>query len=313
MPRLGRKLLEASSGAHVDHVGGEEEEEEAGEVTDDGLDEAVRVLQSWKQVKEQMQQVRVLQGPEFWERMKAFNEHLKERNRRYGGLKMAGKPFVWKPKKPLKASANAGSSSGKGAKGALQAGGAHTLLDALLMHVLSPIACSFPNLMFFPQSHVLSPISCSFPNLMFFPQSHVLSPISCSFPNLMFFPQSHVLSPISCSFPNLMFFPQSHVLSPISCSFPNTSLACSFPNTSLSCSFPNTSLSCSFPNTSLACSFPNTSLACSFPNTSLACSFPNTSLSCSFPNTSRSWSFPNTSLSCRTCPHTLSSLPLSPS
>ncbi|CAI5984375.1 unnamed protein product [Closterium sp. NIES-64] len=126
---LGRKLLEASSGAHVDHVGGEEEEEEeeAGEVTDDGLDEAVRVLQSWKQLKEQMQQVRVLHGPEFWERMKAFNEHLKERNRRYGGLKMAGKPFVWKPKKPLKASANAGSSTGKGAKGALQAGGSSIL------------------------------------------------------------------------------------------------------------------------------------------------------------------------------------------
>ncbi|CAI5501576.1 unnamed protein product [Closterium sp. Naga37s-1] len=43
----GRKLLEASSGADVDQQGGEEE---VGEVTD-GLDEAVRVLLSWKKIK----------------------------------------------------------------------------------------------------------------------------------------------------------------------------------------------------------------------------------------------------------------------
>ncbi|CAI5501564.1 unnamed protein product [Closterium sp. Naga37s-1] len=45
----GRKLLEASSDADVD-VGGEEEQM-GDEVTTDGLDEAVRVLLSWKKIK----------------------------------------------------------------------------------------------------------------------------------------------------------------------------------------------------------------------------------------------------------------------
>ncbi|CAI5943937.1 unnamed protein product [Closterium sp. NIES-65] len=93
----GRKLLEASGG-DVD-VGGEEEE--VGEATD-GLDEAVRVLLSWKKIKN------------------AANQAAKsEAGQKAGGLV---KNVVKKGgKEALTAAVNA-FRSGKGAKGALQAG-----------------------------------------------------------------------------------------------------------------------------------------------------------------------------------------------
>ncbi|CAI5533429.1 unnamed protein product [Closterium sp. Naga37s-1] len=104
----GRKLLEASGG-DLD-VGGEEEE--VGEATDDGLDEAVRVLLSWKKIKN------------------AANQAAKsEAGQKAGGLV---KNVVKKGgKEALTAAVNA-FRSGKGAKGALQAG-------AGSFHVLSPI------------------------------------------------------------------------------------------------------------------------------------------------------------------------------
>ncbi|CAI5984344.1 unnamed protein product [Closterium sp. NIES-64] len=94
----GRKLLEASGG-DLD-VGGEEEE--VGEATDDGLDEAVRVLLSWKKIKN------------------AANQAAKsEAGQKAGGLV---KNVVKKGgKEALTAAVNA-FRSGKGAKGALQAG-----------------------------------------------------------------------------------------------------------------------------------------------------------------------------------------------
>ncbi|CAI7866640.1 unnamed protein product [Closterium sp. NIES-53] len=93
----GRKLLEASGG-DLD-VGGEEEE--VGEAMD-GLDEAVRVLLSWKKAKQ------------------AANEAAKsEAGQKAGGFV---KNVVKKGgKEALTAAVNA-YSSGKGAKGALQAG-----------------------------------------------------------------------------------------------------------------------------------------------------------------------------------------------
>ncbi|CAI5533411.1 unnamed protein product [Closterium sp. Naga37s-1] len=93
----GRKLLEASGG-NLD-VGGEEEE--VGEATD-GLDEAVRVLLSWKKIKN------------------AANQAAKsEAGQKAGGLV---KNVVKKGgKEALMAAVNA-YRSGKGAKGALQAG-----------------------------------------------------------------------------------------------------------------------------------------------------------------------------------------------
>ncbi|CAI5994490.1 unnamed protein product [Closterium sp. NIES-64] len=93
----GRKLLEASGG-DLD-VGGEEEE--VGEATD-GLDEAVRVLLSWKKIKN------------------AANQAAKsEAGQKAGGLV---KNVVKKGgKEALTAAVNA-FRSGKGAKGALQAG-----------------------------------------------------------------------------------------------------------------------------------------------------------------------------------------------
>ncbi|CAI5994486.1 unnamed protein product, partial [Closterium sp. NIES-64] len=106
----GRKLLEASGG-DLD-VGGEEEE--AGEATD-GLDEAVRVLLTWKQIKN------------------AANQAAKsEAGQKAGGLV---KNVVKKGgKEALTAAVNA-FRSGKGAKGALQAGAG---LFYLLLHPLFP-------------------------------------------------------------------------------------------------------------------------------------------------------------------------------
>ncbi|CAI5459991.1 unnamed protein product [Closterium sp. Yama58-4] len=106
----GRKLLEATSGsaasgADVDQLGGEEEE--VGEATDDGLDEAVRVLLSWKKVKDA-----------------ARNAAKSEAGKKLGGI---AKTVVERGGvDALKAAANA-YSSGKGAKGALEAGGSSLL------------------------------------------------------------------------------------------------------------------------------------------------------------------------------------------
>ncbi|CAI5515769.1 unnamed protein product [Closterium sp. Naga37s-1] len=96
----GRKLLEASGGdLDVDQQGGEEEE--MGEVTD-GLDEAVRVLLSWKQIKN------------------AANQAAKsEAGQKTGGL---AKNVVKKGGKDALTAAFNAFRSGKGAKGALQAG-----------------------------------------------------------------------------------------------------------------------------------------------------------------------------------------------
>ncbi|CAI5943925.1 unnamed protein product [Closterium sp. NIES-65] len=110
----GRKLLEASGG-DLD-VGGEEEE--AGEATD-GLDEAVRVLLTWKQIKN------------------AANQAAKsEAGQKAGGLV---KNVVKKGgKEALTAAVNA-FRSGKGAKGALQAG-------AGLFYMPSTYSCTLSSL-----------------------------------------------------------------------------------------------------------------------------------------------------------------------
>ncbi|CAI5984338.1 unnamed protein product [Closterium sp. NIES-64] len=101
----GRKLLEASSG-DLD-VGGEEEE--VGEATD-GLDEAVRVLLSWKKIKNAVKQAA-----------------KSEAGQKAGGLvnnvvKKGGK-------EALTAVVNA-FRSGKGAKGALQGSSAAGMVPA---------------------------------------------------------------------------------------------------------------------------------------------------------------------------------------
>ncbi|CAI6003760.1 unnamed protein product [Closterium sp. NIES-65] len=103
----GRKLLEASGG-DLD-VGGEEEE--VGEATD-GLDEAVRVLLNWKKIKSGIKN--------------AANQAAKsEAGRKAGGLV---KNVVKKGgKEALTAAVNA-FCSGKGAKGALQAGAGSFML-----------------------------------------------------------------------------------------------------------------------------------------------------------------------------------------
>ncbi|CAI5533432.1 unnamed protein product [Closterium sp. Naga37s-1] len=103
----GRKLLEASGG-DVD-VGGEEEE--VGEATD-GLDEAVQVLLSWKKIKNGIKN--------------AANQAAKsEAGQKAGGLV---KNVVKKGgKEALTAAVNA-FRSGKGAKGALQAGSGSFML-----------------------------------------------------------------------------------------------------------------------------------------------------------------------------------------
>ncbi|CAI5468695.1 unnamed protein product [Closterium sp. Yama58-4] len=120
--RWGRKLLEASSGAHVDHVG--DEEEVVGEVTDDGLDEAVRVLiasnvggrmKKSNRYKDNLKYKRTDSGTYLQvDVRKASNEPIKTRD-----CLRCVKPVRVDARK---ASANA-HSSGKGAKGVLQAGG----------------------------------------------------------------------------------------------------------------------------------------------------------------------------------------------
>ncbi|CAI5501574.1 unnamed protein product [Closterium sp. Naga37s-1] len=78
--RWGRKLLEASSGAHVDHVGAAEEEE-VGEATD-GLDEAVRVLLSSEQMKKFKE---ILHKLKKNEQMVNKNEQMVNKNGRIKG------------------------------------------------------------------------------------------------------------------------------------------------------------------------------------------------------------------------------------